>query len=125
MEKQVIKNAHFFYSEMKQQAQDVIDKDLDPGGKDRDLQLTSNGKKFYLFPLVEQHGFTTWESLMEEYLLIASKQSRLSSAVRMAIDTIVYHVNHRLETYENLETVKKLIPAPAVEKQIKAKIKKK
>ncbi len=62
---------------------------------------------------------------MEEYLLIASKQSKLSSAVRMAIDTIVYHVNHRLETYKNLETVKKLIPAPTVEKQIKAKIKKK
>ena len=117
--KEVIKNASFFYEEMKQQANTEINKALN--SEDKKVRLSSNGKKYYLFPILKQSGFNTWDNIVEEYLLIAAKQSRLSATVRLAIETVVYHVNHRLSTYENLETVKKL----TIEQQIKAKIPKK
>jgi hypothetical protein len=50
-----------------------------------DGQLNYNGRKHFLFPLLERNGITTWEELNIQANLIDERKSNLSSTPRNAV----------------------------------------
>ena len=50
-----------------------------------DGQLNANGRKHFLFPLLERNGITTWDELNIEANLIDERKSNLTSNPRNAV----------------------------------------
>ncbi len=53
-------------------------------------RLSTQGKKHFVFPFLEEKGFDTWEKIYNEVVLIADKKSDQPKEVRDLLVT-VYH----------------------------------
>lgn len=74
------------YVELKKAAYGDILKKV--GNKD----ITAQGKKYYLFPYLDDIGFDTWEKIYNEVVLIVDKKSNQSREVRNLLVT-AYHLS--------------------------------
>ena len=53
-------------------------------------RLSTQGKKHFVFPYIEELGFDSWDKIYNEVVLIADKKSTQSKEVRDLLVT-VYH----------------------------------
>lgn len=75
------------YAELKKINKENIDEALK--GKDN-ASLSTQGKKYFVFPFIEEKGFDTWEKIYNEVVLIADKKSTQPREVRDLL-LAVYH----------------------------------
>ncbi len=55
-------------------------------------KLTSAGRKYYIFPILEENGFDTFDKIMDECEQIINKTSKQSRVVRDAITTLCFWI---------------------------------
>lgn len=56
----------------------------------KDARLSTQGKKHFVFPYIEELGFDSWEKIYNEIVLISKKKSNQSKEVRDLL-IAVYH----------------------------------
>lgn len=60
--------------------------------KEKGVVVNSKNDSYYIIPVLEKHGYTTWEKVNKEATLIVDNKSQLPSKVRAVIDHVHTHV---------------------------------
>lgn len=86
------------YTELKNLNAESVDKHLNGSGG----SLNTKGKQYFVFPILHDAGFDTWEKIHAEIVLISEKKSAQSKSVREALITTFYQVTQKTKEINNL-----------------------
>jgi len=85
------------YTELKKLNAESVEKQI--GNTKR---LNTKGKQYFVFPILHDAGFDTWEKIHAEIVLISEKKSTQSKSVREALITTFYQVTQKTKEINNL-----------------------